>query len=327
VGGFFWFGSLPHNAEVSSGEELGKLDSFYSQVASNPARLYSGSFFKGFDDRLAAWSQGRRVDQACGLTFVRSLSAVAKYLSRAPSNLPLLQVATWNDYEEGTEVETGIDNCGSVSARVSGMIVQPVPSLTGHGSEETVDGKHLMDAGSVAVSGAPFDVATLGLAPGAYKVFVQMVGKSHILNRISAPIQLTIGGVSTPGQLPAGLAPAQISEVGPASINDKTPADNAAPAGSRAPAPASGTSISVMSPTEGSQVSSPVTLNITTNEPFTVSRIQVWDHGVKIVDQRNSPSVNAPSVQMSPGAHSLTINVKDESMKTRDSATLNFQVQ
>jgi hypothetical protein len=338
VGGFFWFGSLPHNAEVSSDEELDKLESFYSQVASHPGRLYSGSFFKGFDDRLAAWGQGRRVDQACGLTFVRSLSAVNKYLSRTPSNLPLLQVATWNDYEEGTEVETGIDNCGSVTASVSGTIVKPVPSFTGHGSEETVDhyevylsvdGKHLMDAGSVAVGGPPFDVATSGIAPGAYKVFVQMVGKSHILNRISAPVPLTIGGVSTPGQLPAGPAPAPTSEVSaspmPAPVNDTTPADNAAPV--RSPAPATASGISITSPTEGSQVSSPVKLTITTNEPFTVTRIQVWDHGVKIVDQPNSPSVNAVSLRMSPGGHSLTINVKDESMKTRDSATLNFQVQ
>ena len=336
VGGFFWFGSLPHNSEISSGEQLDKLDSFYSQVAGNPGRIYSGSFFKGFDDRLAAWGQGRKVDQACGLTFVRSLSAVAKHLSRASSNLPLLQVATWNDYEEGTEVETGVDNCGAVSASVSSTMIKPVPSFTSPGSEETVDhyevylsvdGEHLMDAGSVAVGGAPLNAATLGLAPGAYKVFVQMVGKSHILNRISAPVQLTIGGISTPGQLPVGLAPAQVSEVSPAPMNDKTPSGNAASAVREAQAPASRTSISVASPTEGSRVSSPVTFNITTNEPFTVTRIQVWDHGIKIVDQRDSPSINSLSIQMSPGEHTLTINVKDESMKTRDSATLNFQVQ
>ena len=214
LGGFFWFGGLPHNSEVSSAQELAKLDSFYAQVAANPGRLFSGSFFKGFDDRLAAWGQGRRVDQDCGLTFVRSLAAVATHLSRAPANLPLLQVATWNDYEEGTEVETGIDNCGSVSASISGKLVKPVPSFTGPGSEDTVDhyeiylsvdGQHLMDAGAVPVGGAPFDLAKLGLAPGAYNVFVQMVGKSHILNCISAPVKLIIGGVSTPGHLPAGL--------------------------------------------------------------------------------------------------------------------------
>lgn len=336
VGGFFWFGGLPHNSEVSSGQEIGKLDDFYSEVARNPGRLYSGSFFKGFDDRLAAWGQGRRVDQACGLTFVRSLAAVAKYLSRAPSNLPLLQVATWNDYEEGTEVETGIDNCGSVSAGVAGTVVRAVPSFTGNGSEETVDhyevyvsvdGEHLMDAGSIAVGGAPFDVAALGLAPGAYKVFVQMVGKSHILNRTSAPVPLIIGGVSTPGQLPAGLPQAPQSRVSPAAAQDTTSAGNAAPEASQPAAPASGPRISVSSPAEGSQVSSPVTFNITTSEPFPVARIQVWDHGVKIIDQRDSALVNALSVPMSPGEHSLTINVQDRSMKTRDSATVSFQVR
>jgi len=336
LGGFFWFGGLPANTEVSSSEEIGKLDAFYSQVAGNPGRIYSGSFFKGFDDRLAAWGKARRVDQACGLTFIRSLSAVARYLSRAPSNLPLLQGATWNDYEEGTEIETGIDNCGSVRASVSGTIVKPIPSFTGQGSEETVDhyevylsvdGEHLMDAGPVAVGGASFDVATLGLAPGAYEVFVQMVGKSHILNRVSAPVRMFIGGVSTPGRLPAGLARVQASEFGRATFNEKTQTNNAAPVGNGTPGPASGASIIVTSPTEGAQVSSPVTLNIMTSETFTVARIQVWDRGVKIVDQRNSTSVNALSLPMSPGAHRLTINVKDESMKTRDSATLNFQVR
>lgn len=336
VGGFFWFGSLPHNAEVSSREELDKLASFYSLVASNPGRLYSGSFFKGFDDRLAPWGQGRMVDQACGLTFVRSLSAVAKYLSGAPSNLPLLQVATWNDYEEGTEVESGIDNCGSVSASVSGTMVTPLPSFTGGGSEETVDhyevylsvdGQNLMDAGSIQVGGAPFDVAKLALAPGAYKVFVQMVGKSHILNRLSAPVPLILGGVSRPGQLPAGLVPPRTSDFIRPSVANTRPATSAPAAGNETLPPASGSSISVTSPKEGSTVSSPITLNITTNETFSVARIQVWDHGVKIVDQRDAPTVRDLSIPMTPGAHSLTIIVKDESMKTRDSATLNFHVE
>ncbi len=189
------------------------LHSFYSQVAANPGRLYSGSFFKGFDDRYAPWTQGRVVDQACGLTFVRSLSAVSTYLASSPSNLPFLQVATWNDYEEGTEVETGIDNCAAVSAGVSGTVITPAPSFTGVGSEETVDhyevylsrdGKNLMDAGSVAVGGASLDVNTLGLASGTYKVYVQMVGKSHILNHISPQAEVTVGGASIPGQSSRG---------------------------------------------------------------------------------------------------------------------------
>jgi hypothetical protein len=234
----------------------------------------------------------------------------------------LLQVATWNDYEEGTEVETGIDNCAAVSAGVSGTVVKPVPSFTGEGSEETVDhyevylsgdGKNLMDAGSVAVGGASLDVNTLGLAAGTYKAYVQMVGKSHILNHISPPAQVTVGGASSPGQ---------------SSANITMPADNPASAGSTSSAGGTpSTHISVSSPAEGSSISNPVTLTISTDEPFAVARIQVWDRGVKIVDQLNSPAVNSPGLQLSKGTHTLTINVKDASMKTQDSVTLNFQVE
>ncbi len=338
VGGFFWFGGLEHNAKVSSGDVLDKIHSFYSEVGGHPGHLYSGAFFKGFDDRLAPWGLGRRIDQACGLTFVRSLSAVAKYLSKSPSNFLLLQGATWNDYEEGTELETGIDNCGSVNAEVSGTIVKPVPSFTNHGSEETVDhyevwlsvdGKHLMDAASIPVRGEPFDIASLNLTPGAYTVFVQMVGKSHILNQISPPGELTIGGIASPGRLPRGLVPAQTSEPGTEPAQDAAPAQDTSPAASPAPAQTSSSNptITISSPTEGAQVSNPVALSISTNEPFTVARIQVWDHGKKIIDQLNSTSVDGVSVPMAPGAHTITINIKDESMATRDSKQVNFQVQ
>lgn len=336
VGGFYWFGSLAHNHEESSGEALRKLDSFYSEVASNPGRIYSGSFFKGFDDRMAPWGEGRKIDQACGLTFIRSLATATKRLAKAPANLLLIQGATWNDYEEGTEVETGIDNCGSVRAEVSGAGFKPVPTFTGPGSEETVDhyevylsvdGKNLLDAGSIAVGGEPFDASTLELVPGAYKVFIQMVGKSHILNRISPPAQLTVGAVTTPGKLPTARITAPPPQ--PANLPAEKPQQaSSAPVTESAPAPA-GTAphISVVSPAEGSRVSNPVALTITTDEPFTVARIQVWDHGVKIVDQIDSPSVDARDLHWTPGKHTLTINVKDGSMQTRDSMTLNFDVQ
>jgi hypothetical protein len=334
VGGFYWFGGLPHNAEVSSAEALSKLASFYSQVAANPGRIYSGSFFKGFDDRYAPWGEGRVVDQACGLTFVRSLSAVSTYLKTSSANLPLLQVATWNDYEEGTEVETGIDNCAAVSAGVSGTVVKPVPSFTSVGSEETVDhyevylsrdGRNLMDAGSVAVGGASLDVNTLGLPSGTYQVYVQMVGKSHILNHLSPQAKVTVGGASIPGQSSTAVTTPAVDA---ASVSSRSsPGSTASVSDVPLASGTSSTHISVSSPAEGSNISNPVTLTISTDEPFAVARIQVWDRGAKIVDQINSPSVNASDLQLSKGEHTLTINVKDASMKTKDSVTLTFQVE
>ena len=336
LGGFYWFGGLAHNNEVSSGEALRKLDSFYSEVASNRGRIYSGSFFKGFDDGLAPWGEGRKIDQACGLTFVRSLATATKRLSRAPANLALLQVATWNDYEEGTEVETGIDNCGSVRADVSGTTIKPLPSFTRSGSEETVDhyevylsvdGENLLDAGSIAVGGNPFDAATLGLLPGTYKVFIQMVGKSHILNRMSSAVPLSLSGATKPGKLPIARVTATSSKPTDVPMEQSEPTSIASETNGAAAAAKEGAHISVVSPAEGDRVSNPVALTINTDEPFRVARIQVWDHGVKIVDQIDSPSVDARDLQLNQGKHNLTINVKDGSMKTRDSMSLSFDVQ
>ena len=66
---------------------------------------------------------------------------------------------TWNDYEEGTEIESGIDNCLSMSASVSGDSLSW--KVTGH--ENTVDhytpyvstdGQNLMPLNDLAVGTA-----------------------------------------------------------------------------------------------------------------------------------------------------------------------------
>ncbi len=46
-----------------------------------------------------------------------------------------MQLVTWNDYEEGTEIESGIDNCVSVSAAMAGNSLQWKIA----GSEDTID--------------------------------------------------------------------------------------------------------------------------------------------------------------------------------------------
>jgi hypothetical protein len=85
-------------------------------------------------------------------------------------------------------------------------MVKPMPAFTGAGSEETVDhyevyvstdGRKLLDAGAVAVGGAALDLSGSGLAAGTYRVYVQMVGKSHILNRMSPAAAVTLGSPST----------------------------------------------------------------------------------------------------------------------------------
>jgi len=49
--------------------------------------------------------------------------------------LPYLQLVTWNDYEEATEIESGIDNCVTLTGSVAANSLQ----WTLNGNENTVD--------------------------------------------------------------------------------------------------------------------------------------------------------------------------------------------
>ena len=93
-----------------------------------------GATYKGFNDALAGWGSGRAIDQQCGQTWLQTFSQInSRYNSGR--QLPYLQLVTWNDYEEGTELESGIDSCFSLEASVSGNTLEWSTS----GNENTVD--------------------------------------------------------------------------------------------------------------------------------------------------------------------------------------------
>ena len=92
------------------------LDEFYRKalnVTGSREALVFGSVFKGFDDRTASWSENRVMDQQCGQTWLDTFARVNRYFSDLHP-LDYLQVVTWNDYEEGTAIESGIENCVAV---------------------------------------------------------------------------------------------------------------------------------------------------------------------------------------------------------------------
>ena len=96
------------------------LDHFYRTMSSQYAdKLAVGAAWPGFDDSKASWSQNRRMAYRCGKTFDDSLHSFRKYFSEKDP-LPFLMIETWNDYEEGTAVERGIDRCNGAPSRQLG---------------------------------------------------------------------------------------------------------------------------------------------------------------------------------------------------------------
>jgi len=86
------------------------LQNFYSRMSRYPDKIAVGAAWPGFDDRRASWTLHRYMDARCGRTFEDSLRLFRRYYDREHP-LPFLLVETWNDYEEGTAIESGINTC------------------------------------------------------------------------------------------------------------------------------------------------------------------------------------------------------------------------
>jgi hypothetical protein len=135
----------------------------------------------------------RVLNPNCGQTWLATLDEIGKYYG-GNSRLNGVQLVTWNDYEEGTEIETGIDNCVSVSAKAAGSSVVWQVS----GGEKTIDhyaiwsssdGQNFKHITDVAVGTRSADLSSANISSGSgVKVYVQAVGKPSIINHLSAPV-------------------------------------------------------------------------------------------------------------------------------------------
>lgn len=190
VSGFSYADSSGGYAWGPSSAGNGYWDFFYPSAIKTKMATY-GSVSKGFNDSLASWGQNRFVDQQCGQRWLSTFAEANKYYS-ASLPLPYMQLVTWNDYEEGTEIESGVDNCVSLSSQM----VDSQLNWTVAGQENTidhytvfisVDGENLMNLADVPVGTHAIDLAQYALAPADYTLYVKAVGKASIRNQISNP--------------------------------------------------------------------------------------------------------------------------------------------
>jgi hypothetical protein len=198
----------------------GYLDDFDGYVTNSGTQLQVvDSVFKGFDDGVTnAWTYApdagntRYINQRCGQTWLDTFAIHAQHFDGSGlPDLGALEVVTWDDYEEATEIESGIDTClQSLTPTLNGSVLSWTtsygPSLTDPsimGSENTVDSfqvfvspddVHLAEAGPAlrrdTEGNLPhsLDLSTLSLPSGSYRVFVEAVGKPSLSTSLSAGI-------------------------------------------------------------------------------------------------------------------------------------------
>ncbi len=85
----------------------GYLMWFYDTMANSAYtnKVTIGGVWPGFDDTLASWGSGRYMWRRCGQTWHDTSRITAQY------NPPIVMISTWNDFEEGTDIENGVGEC------------------------------------------------------------------------------------------------------------------------------------------------------------------------------------------------------------------------
>jgi len=179
----------------ASDHGMGYLASFYDTGQAFADKETVGAAYKGFNDQLAAWGSGRFMDQQCGKTWLETFSQVNSLYNNG-KQLPYLQLVTWNDYEEGTEIESGVDGCFSLEASISGSSLQWNTS----GDEGTVDhytvyssqdGQTLMKLSDLETGVHSLDLCKVAVPAGKNQLYVQAVGKPSMANRMPDPVNYT----------------------------------------------------------------------------------------------------------------------------------------
>jgi PKD domain-containing protein len=194
-GGYSWVNILQN---TPFDPELNLQDTFFQAAQQAPQRLAVATAFKGFNDTLAEWSTNRVIDQDCGQTWIQSFAEAGKFYSSS-NQLPSLQIATWNDYEEGTAIEPGIDNCVYLVPSQSGTTI----NWTVNGQENTIDhysvfistdGTNLSPLIDIPAGTHAVDLSKVKLSENTtYFVFVKAIGIPSIQNKMSPAIAYRSG--------------------------------------------------------------------------------------------------------------------------------------
>jgi len=206
-GAFQW---EDHNSSDPFDMQLAAQDQFYSAAVANPSKIAFGSAYTGFNDTLAGWGTNRLTARDCGQTWLAALHEVSKFYSSS-HQLAALQLVTWNDYDEGTAIESGIDNCVYLTPSISGSTLH---WTVGGGNENTIDhytvftspdGQNLQSLGDVPAGTHSFDLSQVSQT-GTNTLYVKAVGKASFQNKMSPAIAYKQGDQSPTAALAVNLS-------------------------------------------------------------------------------------------------------------------------
>jgi hypothetical protein len=190
---FQWTDDFTSGVNASDPFNLSAVTSQFNTLRTSGKKSFGAmcSQFNGTLTKSVGWSMGKYLPSSNGVCEVQRAAAINGSI---PFNMTRMQWATWSDWEEGTEVEAGIDNNFGVTAQMNTNLLSWTVNF---GDERTIDhyeiyaSRNLATAaflGSVNAGVHQTNLTQSGLAPGSYQFYVDAVGKPCIRDHLSQPV-------------------------------------------------------------------------------------------------------------------------------------------
>lgn len=242
-GSFSWIDSNADSAGKPPSGSAYLTSSFFPACNNNKSKICISSAWKGFNGTITgstAWSLGKYISQQQGFTWVDMWNANNNFIAGG-GKLDYIGIVTWDDYQEGSAVQTGIRTNVAISAALSSGII----TFSVTGDERTVrqynlwgttDGVNITQLAVVFPGVAKqFDLSKLpGLtASGNYTLYVEAQGMPSLQNHLASQTftqTLTVPGNTPPPPAPPPPAPPPPTPNPPIAVLTADSAGGVAPA-------------------------------------------------------------------------------------------------
>lgn len=191
---FEWTHEYDNGVNYNDPFNLVAVTAPYSTIRSSGKKAFGAMCgnFNGTLTKSVSWSMGKYLPTSNGVCVVARASVINSGIF---PNMTRMQWTTWSDWEEGTQVESGIENAFAVNGQVDTNNVLSWTITSGY--EQTVDHYELYAAtngvnvaflGSVRAGIHQTNLSQVNWPPGSYQLYIDAIGKPCIRDHMSPPI-------------------------------------------------------------------------------------------------------------------------------------------
>jgi hypothetical protein len=208
---FEWTEQFNSGVNASDPFNLTGVTADYSGIRNSSKKAFGAMCgnFNGTLTKSVDWSMGKYLPSSNGVCVVQRAATINASI---PSNMTRMQWTTWSDWEEGTEVEAGIENAFALTGQVNttNLLSWTITA----GDESTIDHYEIyastngVDAaflGSVRTGVYQTNLSQVGLTSGSYQIYVDAVAKPCIRDHMSPPISYVLSAGPVLTQQPANV--------------------------------------------------------------------------------------------------------------------------